>query len=54
MIRSIQKAPDKIRRCIQIAGETVKQMKQMGVAGVSVSTLGWEDKLPQILDEARI
>jgi methylenetetrahydrofolate reductase (NADH) len=54
MIRSIQKAPDKIRRCIQIAGETVKQLKQMGVAGVSVSTLGWEDKLPQILDEARI
>lgn len=53
-IQSIQKAPDKVRRCVQIAGETLKQLKQMGVAGVSVSTLGWEDKLPQILDEARV
>jgi len=53
-IQSIQKAPDKIRRCVQIAGETLKQLKQMGVTGVSVSTLGWEDKLPQILDEARV
>ncbi len=53
-IQSIQKAPDKVRRCVRIAGETIKQLKQMGVAGVSISTLGWEDKLPQILDEARL
>jgi hypothetical protein len=24
----------------------------MGMAGVLISTVGWEDKLPQILDEA--
>jgi len=26
----------------------------MGMAGVLISTAGWEDKLPQILDEAKI
>jgi len=54
MIKSIQKAPDKVRRCVQIAGELIAQLKQLGVAGVLVSTIGWEDKLPQILDVARV
>jgi len=53
-IRSVQKAPDKARRCVQIAGELITQLKQLGVAGVLVSTIGWEDKLPQVLDVARV
>lgn len=54
LIQSVQKAPDKARRCVQIAGELVAGLKQMGVAGVLISTIGWEDKLPQILDVARV
>jgi methylenetetrahydrofolate reductase (NADPH) len=54
LIRGIQKAPDKIRECIRIAGETISRLKEMGMAGVSVSTMGWEDKLPQVLDEAKL
>ena len=54
MIRSIQKAPDKIRECIKIAGDTVSRIKEMGMAGVLISTVGWEDRLPQILKEAKI
>ena len=54
MIRRIQKAPDKPRECIHIAAETVKQIKKMGMAGVLISTVGWESKLPLILNEARI
>jgi len=53
-IRSIQKAPDKVRQCVRIAGELIKQLKQLDVAGVLVSTIGWEDKLPQVLDAARV
>ncbi len=52
MIRSIQKAPDKQKRCIQIAAELINQIKDMNMAGVMISTLGWEDRLPKVLDMA--
>ena len=39
MIRDIQKAPDKIRECIRIAGTTVSRIKEMGMAGVLNATL---------------
>jgi methylenetetrahydrofolate reductase (NADPH) len=54
MIREIQKAPDKVKECIRIAAELVSRMKEMGMAGVLISTAGWEDRLPQILDEAKL
>ncbi len=53
-IRAIQKAPDKVRHCIKLAGETVAALKDMGLAGVVISTIGWEDKIPQILDQAKV
>ncbi|MFH1480207.1 MAG: methylenetetrahydrofolate reductase [Pseudomonadota bacterium] len=53
LIRNIQKAPDKVKECIRIAGEAVSRIKEMGMAGVLISTVGWEDKIPQILDEAK-
>ena len=52
MIRGIQKAPDKVKACIRIAGETVARIKDLGMAGVMLSTLGWEDRLPKILSVA--
>ena len=52
LIRDIQKAPDKIRKCIQIAAELINHFKAMGLAGVMVSTLGWENRFPKVLDEA--
>jgi len=54
VIQSIQNAPDKVRECIRIAGKTITRLRQMGTAGVLISTIGWEDRLPQILDEAKI
>ncbi len=54
MIREIQKAPDKPKKCIQIAGELISQLKGMGMAGVMISTLGWEDRLAQVLSEAKL
>jgi methylenetetrahydrofolate reductase (NADPH) len=53
MIRDIQKAPDKAKECVRIAAEITVRIKEMGMAGVLISTVGWEDKLPLILDEAR-
>lgn len=54
MIRRIQKAPDKVQECVRIAAETLKQVKAMEMAGVLISTVGWESKLPLILNEAQI
>jgi methylenetetrahydrofolate reductase (NADPH) len=54
LIANIQKAPDKREECIRISGELILQIKEMGMPGVLVSAVGWEDKIPQILDRAKL
>lgn len=54
IIRALQKAPDKVAHCVKLAGETITALRDMGVAGVMISTIGWEDKLPLILDHAKL
>jgi 5,10-methylenetetrahydrofolate reductase len=46
----IQNAPDRVRECIKIASETISILKREGFSGAFVSTLGWENKLPEILE----
>lgn len=53
-IREIQKAPDKLKQCIQTAADLITGLKEMGMPGVMISTVGWEDKLPQVLDAAKL
>lgn len=50
----VQRAPDKVRECVQVAAELVRSLKKEGYQGVCLSTLGWEDRLGDILDEARL
>ncbi len=51
LIQRIQKAPEKVRECVQIASEMVTTLKQEGFSGVLLSTIGWEYKLPEILEK---
>ena len=51
MIRRIRKSSDREREGIKIAGETVASLKEMA-DGVLLQTLGWEHRLPEILDIA--
>jgi methylenetetrahydrofolate reductase (NADPH) len=51
LIRRIRKAADREQEGIKIAGETVAALKSM-TEGVLVQTLGWEHRLPAILDIA--
>ena len=51
LIKRIQTAPDKVRECIKIAVEMVTILKKEGFSGVLLSTMGWEDKLAQLVDE---
>lgn len=53
LIRRIRKSPDREQEGILIAGETVAALKTMA-AGTMIQTLGWEHKLPAILDIAGI
>lgn len=51
LIRRIRKSADREQEGVLIAGETVAALKAM-VQGVMIQTLGWEHKLPAILDAA--
>lgn len=50
LIERIRKTPDKVRECVRIAGELVTALKREGFDGVLLATLGWEHKLPEILE----
>jgi 5,10-methylenetetrahydrofolate reductase len=49
MVKQIQKAPDKVRECVRIARDTVSAIKANGFSGAMISTLGWEDRLYDII-----
>jgi len=49
IIPRIRKAPDRINECINIAGETVNSLREL-CQGVQLVTMGWENRLPAILD----
>ena len=51
-IRRLQNAPERTRECVAIAAELVAALKAKQVSGVNIATIGWEDKLPQILSAA--
>lgn len=50
LVHRIQKSPDKVRECTLIASDVVTSLKNEGFSGVYLSTLGWEYKLPEILE----
>jgi methylenetetrahydrofolate reductase (NADPH) len=53
MISRLRKASDRINECITIAGELITSLKEL-CQGVQLVTMGWENRLPAILDAAKI
>jgi len=53
MISRIRKAPDRITECVNIAGELVVALREL-CQGVQLVTMGWESRLPAILDAAHM
>ena len=51
LIRRIRKASDREMEGVRVAGETIAALREM-CAGVMIQTLGWEHRLPAILDAA--
>ncbi len=50
LLDRIQGAGDKVRECIQIAAEQVDAIRQAGYPGVMLATIGWENRLADILE----
>jgi 5,10-methylenetetrahydrofolate reductase len=50
LIQRLQKAPDKESECIKIASERIRACRNEGFGGVFITTMGWEDKLSQIIE----
>jgi len=53
LIRRIRKSSNREQEGVKIAGETILALKDQ-TQGVLVQTLGWEHKLPEILDVAKL
>ncbi len=53
LIRRIRKSPDRETECLKLAGEMAHALRPM-VQGVLLVTLGWEHRLPTILDFAQL
>jgi methylenetetrahydrofolate reductase (NADPH) len=53
LIRRIRKSSNREQEGIKIAGETILALKDQ-TQGVLIQTLGWEHKLPEILDVAKL
>jgi methylenetetrahydrofolate reductase (NADPH) len=53
VIDRLKKAPEKVRECVNIAAETITSLKAAGFAGVMISTIGWENRLPEIIEAIR-
>lgn len=53
MISRIRKAPDREMECARIAGEIIRGLKEL-TQGVQIVTMGWEHRLPVILDYANL
>ena len=51
IIKRIRKSPDREAEGARIAGETIKGLKDLA-QGVVIVTLGWEHRIPEILDYA--
>ena len=51
LIRRIRKASDREMECVRIAAETVVALRELS-QGVRIVTLGWEHRLPDVLEYA--
>jgi len=52
LIKRLAQSPDRPREGLRAAGDLVRQVRDLGAAGVMIQTRGWEDRLSSILDGA--
>lgn len=50
MIDRIKNSTDKVRECVLIAKDLIAALREEGFSGVYIVTMGWENKLSEILE----
>lgn len=50
LITRFQRASDKSREALNIAKETMEALKDRGFHGVLIEPMGWEDKVPELVE----
>ncbi|MGQ9696099.1 MAG: methylenetetrahydrofolate reductase [Thermodesulfobacteriota bacterium] len=53
LIQKMAKAEDKVKTSIEIAAELIKELKGM-CQGIHIMPIGWESKVPSLLDAANL
>ncbi len=53
LITRLKKSPDKAREGMKIAAECVQAIRDRGFGGTQLSTMGWEHRLPEIINHIR-
>lgn len=53
VIERLKKSSDKEREGVKIAAELIDSFRQKGLGGILISTMGWENKIPEILQNLR-
>lgn len=51
LIKEMEEAENKVKKSIEISARLIKEMKDM-CQGVHIMAIGWEKKVPQVLEEA--
>jgi len=52
VVLKLMKAPDKVKASLQIAADAIEGLKGL-CQGINIISLGWEDKIPALLDAVR-
>ena len=50
LLTRFQRAPDIPREAINMAKETMETLKERGFDGVLIEPMGWQDKLPELVE----
>jgi methylenetetrahydrofolate reductase (NADPH) len=53
LIQKMAKAEDRVKTSIEIAAELIKELKGM-CQGIHIMPIGWENKVPAVLDAAKL
>jgi len=53
LIQKMAKAEDRVKASVEIAADLIKELKGM-CQGVHIMPIGWESKVPAVLDAANL
>jgi len=53
LVTRIKKSPDKAREGLKLAAEGARDLRERGFGGAMLTTMGWEHRLPEIVNQIK-